>query len=153
MQSSQSSTEAGGGTVRPPYVRTREREEWEEKERPLCRRLRRSLPPAVTLIDWGSPSLTHSGRRPLLLRPPRIEAKGRGGAKEEKGCCERVGCGVLYSIARRSAIIQVGCFVRTCSYAEEATAPRSLPPSLGPFRRGEGKGGPPTCLCFVRLID
>ncbi len=97
---------------RPMYVLERERSGRRERERPLCRRLRRSLPPAVTLIDWGSPSLTHSGRRPPLLLRPSDRSQRAGRRKEEKGCCERVG---FYSIARRSAIIQVGCFVRTCS--------------------------------------
>ena len=68
---------------RPMYVLERERSGRRERERPLCRRLRRSLPPAVTLIDWGSPSLTHSGRRPPLLGPTGSEPKG-GAAQRGK---------------------------------------------------------------------
>ncbi len=85
MQSSQSSTEAGGGTVRPPYVRTREREEWEEGEREAFMSTSSSLPSAGCHFDRLGESVTHSLRQAPSPPPPyRIGAKGRGGAKRKK---------------------------------------------------------------------
>ncbi len=134
---------------RPMYVLERER--GVEGEREAFMSTSSSLPSAGCHFDRLGESVTHSLRQAPSSPPPyRIGAKGRGGAKRKKVVVNELGA-VFYSIARRSAIIQVGCFVRTCSNEEEGDGSSFITPLTWPTPERRREGRQPAC--FVRLID